>query len=875
MHKHDLSKRILSALLALAMFAGVTLTASADTMVIDGSGFTDPTITKGTIYYWHKGMPPWDLDGTSYPVIIAWDDKYYLAADSTFYNEIVGSNKTKHAEDLVDPKVRSTGSMMDVRWSQETDGTPAGLYHKDREYSAHPVSELPFDYSTLKSTGNAVSLGAPALPRFVAVDLPPSTDANYLFNNNQDVTLDTWKQCAYAIWFPNPTTGSTQDQYKNWLTATHRIYSYYNEMDATFGTEAHYVNNLDWYLDTMKKTQADFTNPGVTYTPSLNGLNSRGYEARPAKDDLEARTWQVNQIYDTDKYLIRTRTCSAADLRSFYASNGRGPLINYVDNMHDWGGQLALMHTGDKLLSAGLGGGAVTKGWTAILPAFIVSPEALIQAILDGKFKVYSRDDRFEDRKDFMNAQPGFDLYWGEPATISFCQLDFTVQKGQVQTFDGPIAIGHDATITVEDGGVLACSDWIINNGTIVVKPGGTLLLQSYETANDQTRYGVISSMEDAAGDDGGRIYCDGTIIVMPDCKLCCSGKYGLSLGEGSQVVNYGAIISENFSVSQGYTIENRGDTSYVFPGWGLSGSGSTFLTQKISGDNYPGKSAVEASAAVNLPSNAVYGKGASRTVRNTAGTIAYTTAAKSGGVTSNVPKLPPLPSGGGGEGGGGGGGTSGVQYFILPGDTYYTVFYPDTGEDVMNSKVDTTFVLYADPEKESYMYYEYQRTDGNWETVKKVLDTNRQAQVYKGIYNLIVGDVKSKLIYEGLLKDWDGSDMDYFTPPQTEETPLIEGLLGDSYTIRYDGYKNVTDTPDEYVSGGPKSRIVMYEKGESALYIYNVAVEDYNKKTVLRTSEHVKIYRTWIDKSFYIIREELIYDGILKDWTPSTLISE
>lgn len=40
------------------MFAGVTLSASADTLSIDGSGFQDATITKGTIYYWHKRMPP-------------------------------------------------------------------------------------------------------------------------------------------------------------------------------------------------------------------------------------------------------------------------------------------------------------------------------------------------------------------------------------------------------------------------------------------------------------------------------------------------------------------------------------------------------------------------------------------------------------------------------------------------------------------------------------------------------------------------------------------------------------------------------------------------------------------------------------------------
>ena len=868
MKKQSIAKRILTGLLALGMTVSATLSASADTITIDQNGFTNPSITKGTVYYWHKGAPPATLDGTSYPVIMVWDDKYYLGTDNTFYSEIVGTNKTNHAEDLVSPKIRDIDSPMDVGWELETNSVPSGVYHKNRLYSSRSVSELPFDYSVLKNTGTAVSFGAAGLPRFVAVEDQSTltingetqhlTYGNQLYNNKLNVMLNGDTQASYAIWFPNPTTGNTMENQKYWLTSTHRIYSYYDEVDRTFGTKAKYVNSLDWFLDVKRATQSNFTSKSYTYTPEHNGLNSRGYEARPPKVDLGHRTWIVSQIEGTQKYHIFGIPGGDAHLQSFYASDGRDKLITYVKNIDKAGGIVGLLHTGSQLLTAGNGGGPVVYSWQRGK-----STLELLWTIITEDYSPWKKDDRYEDRKPFEDAQADFDLYWGEPATISFCQVDFTVQKGQVQTFDGPIAVGHDVIITVEDGGVLSCSDWILNNGTIVVKPGGTLLLQTYETANEQTRYGTIASLHEAAGDDGGRIYCDGTIIVMPDCKLCCSGKYGLTLGEGAQVVNYGAIISENLSAAQSYTIENRGDNSYVFAGWGLKDCGSSLLTERITSTSFTEKGAREKSATVNLPSNAIYGKGSTRFNANTASTVTHKHETLSGYVTDNVTDLPPLPN----DASGG----KKAQYFTIADGFPYTVYYPDTGEVIYSERDrDVTFAIYEDPEKESYLYYETQNSYGDWRGEKYTLDPNRYAEVYKSYFNPEHSTHPQKLVFKGSLKNWDGTDQNYFAPPETDEVPLVDVILSEKHGIYYDSapktWSNMVQIPS-------KSRVLIYEEAESCFLGYSGEVYDYNSKTVLKVDERVSIYHLWYDQN-YMLHQDLLYEGILKEWDP-TLIED
>ena len=879
--------------MALAMFAGVTLSASADTLSIDGSGFQDATITKGTVYYWHKGLPPTEVDGTSYPVIVSWDNKYFLKTGSKFYGELTGDNKAKYAKDMISPQPTETDDPMDIGLKHFVDRWPAGFYHKDRAYTGTPVSELPFDFSVLKNTGSAVSLGAPDLPRFVAVGpLSNYGDEHGVFarkyNNDQYVVANS-KGAQYAIWFPDPYTGLTTTEAKYWLTGTHRIYSVYKELQTSTlfnTTKAHYLNSLDWYLDYIKDSQNTFLDPEKMYRPVHYGFSKNYdgtvYEARPPLNDLEARTWYVSPIV-TDKdnfrqkgpddaeetgqyHIMKMKDGVDAYLTSFYAPSNRTALINYVTKYMQVRIPITLMHSGDYALSVGGDGGIVYEDWISSATSLDIID--MMKEVIQGG--IFTRDDRWEDRETFQNAKAGFDLYWGEPATISFCQVDFSVQKGQVQTFDGPIAIGHDVVVTVEDGGVLSCSDWILNNGTIIVKPGGTLLLQTYETKNEQIRYGTIASLREGSGDDGGRILCDGNIIVMPDCKLCCSGKYGLQLGEGAQVVNYGAIISENLSAASSYTIENRGNDSRVFAGWGLKDCGSTLLTERITGEKFSEKSTKEKAAVVNLPSNAVYGKGASRLYVNTAGTVSRTSVATGKTVTDDVARLPKKADGG--YDGYVPGGFPSVRSFTLPAKYGITVFYPDSKQHIYGMRdTDVTFMIHADPKESSFLFYEYQMSNGEWTQQKEILDVSRPVQIYIGYYNDDHHVHQEKLIFEGLLIEWDGSDGGYFEPPEQggstepEKTPLIDVVLSATHNIQVQGGTNT-----RYCLYS-KSRVMIYEDGSSVYLEYSNAVDDYIAKDTLTAEDRIKVYHTYTDESFAIY-QDLIYEGLAKDWVPTLI---
>ena len=884
MKKQRIAKHVLSGLLALAMFAGVTLSVCADVITIDGSGFSDAKITTGTIYYWHKGAPPAKVDGTSYPTIITWDDKYYLAADNSFYNQIVGTNKTLYATNQVKPKVNKDDSPLDISWDKETPGNLSGRYHKDRLYKGKSVSELPFDFDVLQRTGNAVTLGAPDLPRFVAVYdtlenllVPdPNAEAQTLgfksYPMSRDfhargttigetrIHTDAKQQASYAIWFPNPNTGSVQDTNKYWLVPTHRVYSYYEEVDnnyagaASIGTKSRYVNSSDWFLDFKKATQENFTNTGWTYKPEHYGLNSRGYEARPPLIDIRHRIFQVSPIREQDAedlYHIWAHAGGDAHLNSFYPDKGRDNLIDYVKNLDRYDMDFDLVHYKDQILTAGNGGGPVFGSWYENI-AFLA---ALIVIAFDVKYNPYDEDYRYEDYTPYKDSSDGFGLYWGEPATISFCQNNVTVQKGQVQTFDGPIGIGHEVTVTVEDGGVLSCSDWIINNGTIVVKPGGTLLLQTHETANEQIRYGTISSLKDAAGDDGGRIYCDGNLIIMPDCKLCCSGKYGLKLGAGAQVVNYGAIIAENMDVAANRTIENRGDYSYVFAGYGLKDCGSTLLTESITGDEFSERKTTVSDAVVNLPANAVYGKGVARVYKNTIGMVSYTSTESEATVTGAVERLQPIS-------GSGSGGLL-AQYFTIDDGYPYTVYAEGSGTLAMSTRdTPVTFAIYEDESVESFMSYDAENQSGFY-TEKYVIDAKRKVQIYKGFYFGSGSAGSSKLVYEGALLDWDGSDQNYFAPPETEEPPLTDVILSETHQIELNG------AADNSFVLNPGSRVLIYQDGTAVFLNYSSAVKDFNAKYVTQAEDTITVKITWQDENYSTYQQE-VYKGAAKDWVPT-----
>jgi hypothetical protein len=192
-----------------------------------------------------------------------------------------------------------------------------------------------------------------------------------------------------------------------------------------------------------------------------------------------------------------------------------------------------------------------------------------------------------------------FDCYYGEPVIMDFLQTDFTVENGQVTNLDGPIAIANDTTITVKEGGTLTITGWVVNNGHIVVEPGGTLYLQDNACLNR-----LLDGKH-----TGGGVLCSGLCIVGENAKLCGGGVEGLQFLAGSHVINFGAVISENFLAEQSYTVEVRDNGVVLYgKGCGVKGSGYGLYAGRVSGTSYPEKGTVETVVDIeNVAPNAIY----------------------------------------------------------------------------------------------------------------------------------------------------------------------------------------------------------------------------------------------------------------------------
>lgn len=87
---------LLSALMIIGCAICVAPEAGAADFTIDTSKHRAVNKNAETIYYWHEGLPPADaVDGTKYPVLITWDDKYYLSADDSFGKAINDRKATR------------------------------------------------------------------------------------------------------------------------------------------------------------------------------------------------------------------------------------------------------------------------------------------------------------------------------------------------------------------------------------------------------------------------------------------------------------------------------------------------------------------------------------------------------------------------------------------------------------------------------------------------------------------------------------------------------------------------------------------------------------------------------------------------------------
>ena len=541
------------AVCAVLLLSLCSLKASA--FEIDTSKFQDiqDGIDGTTIYYWYKGAPPQGQSRYGYPVLVVWDDKYYWNLGQGFLDHV----------DDTSIRIRGTKQLADDVpgnfW-----GPPKGdIDWKDGYYAgviSHSViwGDSYYDYKD----------GYP--PAYYRYTNYVSSSGS-LLSQLTNLDVETLKSKGTAVSLECPEVpemipaGYTQDSNKRpryafrgydkpasrdfYVIGYAEMKSYVDE--DLFGVDYDQISYLNWQLMVLEEGSTFWVN-GV---PTL-------------EKEVSKKVWQV---YPADEY----------------------------DNVYIYGAQGFVWNDISR----------ISHRWS-----FWKDVEKMRDRTTNHHYMVHSGD-KIGDRG-YQSKAPGngtFKIYYADPKLLAYLNGNFTVESGQVTSLDGPVLLPRNCTITVRDGGVLSVTGWIINNGTIKVEAGGTLLVQ--EDA-------AITTWESASGLHAGRIGCDGIMIVSSNGKVHCGGIDGLQFGQGAACINYGTLIAENFSVSSDYTIENRGSQSRVFAGWGSSESGYGLLTTSITGDSYPGKGTQEKQFNVNLPTGAVYGAGAGRVYVNGRATV-------------------------------------------------------------------------------------------------------------------------------------------------------------------------------------------------------------------------------------------------------------
>ena len=431
-------------------------------------------------------------------------------------------------------------SAMDSDSSIANDTYPSGDYHVNRTYNqaAGSIAELPFNFQALKRDGVGVSLQCPEGVPFLSY--AGSADA----------------EDHYIMGVPRIEGSSAFGQENNWLTGE----LWYKVEDTGIFSAMKYLATLDWYLNARHNTEEEMLG-----SQGLERISHQGWATNPhgytGTDSLDKRYWRVTN-QGGNSYSFATHPGAAIDV---FESPLDGRWNAFANNIHDpaYCRSIELTHKGSSLIT----------------------------------FVSDTMDRYGSDRYQSSELNHTFDCYYGLAVPMNIIRTSFRVVDGQVVTLDELTAINQGTTVTVEDGGVLSVSKWVVNNGTIVVRPGGTLLVQDDA---------VVSTILDDQGLHGGAVLCDGLLLIQGGGKLVASGVDGLQLGYGAHCVNYGKIIAENMTVYTDHTVENRGSGT-VYAGWGITDSGYT-LTLWNGTSDYAGLGQREKAARVSLARDAVYG---------------------------------------------------------------------------------------------------------------------------------------------------------------------------------------------------------------------------------------------------------------------------
>lgn len=591
-------KRMLTRLAAVLLFAATlaglgsvlradTATAADTGFNIDDTAFVNPSYDSGVLYFWHEGLP--DVDGLydqngnvrEFPVLITWNSRYYLCIDSNFTDAVDASMNSydNHPADWAYHV--NSGPMLtpdhNLSMKDYPRIWPSCYLYTRCDYPSGLLISTGLDVDSLINLGEAVSMQKPAVPSLVPID----TEHDYWGIKLKDKdNSKRWSQylCATLVtneWVPESWGSDDGHLGRSWVSLRNEWW-----------THAHYLDK-------------DYVYTGHRRIYDEDESTSYEYVEGP-----ENRYWTIKEDSDGNCHFWTTGESQVSFERITGVTSGE-----VRQRVRDW------FHASD-LLRGHL-------SWNGS------------KLCLNARSFAYSD---WKDRVNTVDNTQGFRVFYADPNIVSFYRESFEVVDGQVISLEGPVVLDEGCTVTVRSGGVLACSGWIINNGQILVEPGGMLIVQDRETATGDKQMGAITSVNIKAGTPNGRIACDGTMIVGKDCKVVGAGLYGLEFGEGAQVVNYGQLISENLTCYTDYTIENRGDSSAVFAGWGVTDSGYALTRSRITRQTYNARGTNEKTAVVSLPErNAVYGDGADRLYINPAKSVTRRQASMRGYVSGYV----------------------------------------------------------------------------------------------------------------------------------------------------------------------------------------------------------------------------------------------
>ncbi len=548
-------QRIKAAAAAVSFMACTIMSPpGAGAFEIDSSKFTNPKYQATKVYVWREGLPPTTtsagkINTKEYKMLAVWDDQYYMKFNNEFSVDAYRANN----ETMTSQEAHTT----DIYYKNGNYNDGKGYYksHPHGVYWYQTTMDTPgtfsdFDFSgkDLVQYGGAISLKAPnsAVP-VIRLASNKNNDPHYfILNYNYGETMTDGGAFNFL-----KNAAPNNDDYRLWRVPLYGI----RHVTNWVRTESYIFFDAD--VDNV--TTCRFV---------LNNFTSqqlKSVESEVKSGNFDRVTWSIKKEYNGYKFYnqgmvwkeisrISNVVGAEANLRAFIDSTSNADMI--------------IGHQGKNLIFSG-GGDSVAK-----------------------KFFKYSDGYHFK-------------VFYGDEVIMNMMTSDFTVEDGQVTTLSGPVILREGITVTVKDGGVLSVSDWVINNGTINVEEGGTLLIEKDSSLSRQ-----MTNPDTAAGG----VVCKGTLMVSSNAKLYCGGTVGLRLESNAQCINYGAILADNAYFGADKIIENRGSDSCVYVGKTFTGDSYALHLMKINGSiNSSQLKAKTRSRIYAATSNPVTGEGAKR----------------------------------------------------------------------------------------------------------------------------------------------------------------------------------------------------------------------------------------------------------------------